>query len=161
VSSVEYQDAGITVAAKRSTLRVHKLRELCGERASTSACIARWAVQLRQAGQVAPVLVFLLDSKLALRAVHSVEHPQIGAGVLRTRDVFQAAIVFSAERVVLAQFVPMSKGAPREEDVAASRTILAAGDVLGIPVLDHLAIGPDGLYFSFAAKERLTMDTLG
>ena len=46
-----------------------------------------------------------------------------------------------AASVIVAHNHPSGDGEPSSEDIAVTRTLITAGDMLRIPVLDHIVIG--------------------
>ena len=64
------------------------------------------------------------------------------------REVYQAAVVAGAQALVLAHNHPSGSLTPSPEDRAVTQRLKAAGELLGIPVLDHLIIADEG-YYSF------------
>jgi DNA repair protein RadC len=67
------------------------------------------------------------------------------------REVFGAALAARASTVVLAHNHPSGNAKPSEHDVALTRQAVEAGQVLGIPVVDHLVVGA-GRYISMAER---------
>ena len=61
----------------------------------------------------------------------------------------------SAAAVVLLHNHPSGDPEPSGEDRALTARLAAGGEMLGIPVLDHVVIG-DGRYVSFADRGWLT-----
>jgi DNA repair protein RadC len=51
--------------------------------------------------------------------------------------------------VILAHNHPSGDSAPSTEDIELTRRLRQAGELLGIPVLDHVILG-DGQHYSFA-----------
>ncbi|MDA2920882.1 hypothetical protein MYX76_15560, partial [Desulfobacterota bacterium AH_259_B03_O07] len=49
---------------------------------------------------------------------------------------------------------PSGDPEPSEEDIASTKQMIKAGELLDIPVLDHVIIG-DGAYFSFADSKMM------
>lgn len=69
---------------------------------------------------------------IALGTVHSVEvHP---------RDVFREAIRRNAAGIIVAHNHPSGDPTPSHEDIELTRRMRAAGEMLGIPVVDHLVV---------------------
>lgn len=96
----------------------------------------------------------LLDSKhrpvkrvlVALGSLASVDvHP---------REVFREAIRAGAANVIVAHNHPSGDPEPSGEDLALTRRLRDAGDLLGIKVLDHIIIGKDR-YVSLAGRGEL------
>jgi DNA repair protein RadC len=65
--------------------------------------------------------------------------------------VFQEAVVCRAAALVLFHNHPSGDPEPSAEDVALTRRLAAAGELMGIEVLDHVVLGA-GRYVSL--KQR-------
>jgi len=70
---------------------------------------------------------------------------------IHPREVFADAIADRAAGVILVHNHPSGSLEPSPEDIAITRRLVQAGEILGIPVLDHVIVGPSG-YLSL--KER-------
>jgi DNA repair protein RadC len=64
------------------------------------------------------------------------------------REVYQAAVVAGAHALVVGHNHPTGDVTPSAEDRAVTQRLKAAGELLGIPVFDHLIVGDRG-YYSF------------
>jgi DNA repair protein RadC len=62
------------------------------------------------------------------------------------REVYQAAVVAGAHALVVGHNHPTGDSTPSLEDRAVTQRLKAAGELLGIQVLDHLIIGADAFY---------------
>lgn len=58
-------------------------------------------------------------------------------------DVFRGAIVAGARAIALAHNHPSGDPTPSEDDIRMTRAIVAAGELLGIPLVDHVVIARD------------------
>ncbi len=67
------------------------------------------------------------------------------------REVFVDAVRRSAGSVVFLHNHPSGDPEPSETDVKTTLRLMEAGEILGIPVLDHIVIG-DGSYVSMKAR---------
>ena len=66
------------------------------------------------------------------------------ASLAHPREVFREAIACGSSAVVLAHNHPSGDPTPSAEDIRLTRELVAAGKVVGIPVLDHVILGrPD------------------
>lgn len=59
------------------------------------------------------------------------------------RDVFRAAITENAAGIVVLHNHPSGDPTPSAEDVELTRRLSACGDLLGIPVVDHVVVTTD------------------
>lgn len=73
----------------------------------------------------------------------------LSASIVHPREAFREAVKTSAHAVIFMHNHPSGDPTPSEEDFALTRRLVAAGEVLGIRVLDHVVIG-DGDWHSFA-----------
>ena len=73
----------------------------------------------------------------------------LSSSIVHPREAFNAAVRESAGAVIFLHNHPSGDPEPSPEDHALTRRLVAAGEILGIRVLDHLIIG-DGRYMSFA-----------
>ncbi len=103
----------------------------------------------------------LLDAKHGLIRDVTVSEGSLTVSIVHPREVFNLAVRESAAAVIFVHNHPSGDPHPSEEDHALTRRLMAAGEILGIRVLDHIVIG-DGRYVSFADEGFLlsTMPTL-
>lgn len=88
-------------------------------------------------------VVFYLDSrnKENERAIISVG--TLNASLVHPREVFELAIQHSARGIILSHNHPSGDPTPSQEDLDMTRTLISAGDILGITVLDHVIVTKD------------------
>ena len=67
------------------------------------------------------------------------------------REVFIDAVRRSAGSVIFIHNHPSGDPTPSSADIETTRRLIESGDILGIPVLDHIVIG-DGCYISMRAQ---------
>ncbi len=85
-----------------------------------------------------------------------IEEAKISVGDLcssttHPREVFVDAVRRSAGSVVFLHNHPSGDPEPSQTDVETTLRLMEAGNILGIPVLDHIVIG-DGCYVSMKAR---------
>jgi DNA repair protein RadC len=93
----------------------------------------------------------LLDAKHAILRDVTVSEGSLTLSIVHPREVFSLAVRESAAAVIFLHNHPSGDPQPSPEDRALTTRLVAAGNLLGIPVLDHLIIG-DGRYVSFADR---------
>jgi DNA repair protein RadC len=72
---------------------------------------------------------------------------QHGIGQIEPRTVFRAAIAACASALILGHNHPSGDPTPSAEDIATTRKLMAAGKLLGIPVVDHIIVTRDSRRF--------------
>ncbi|MEP1088659.1 MAG: JAB domain-containing protein, partial [Algoriphagus sp.] len=74
--------------------------------------------------------------------------------VVDVKLVYAAAIKANSSSVILAHCHPSGNLLPSEQDKRLTQRIKKAGEILDIPVLDHLIMTAEG-YYSFADEGEL------
>ncbi len=97
-------------------------------------------------------VVALLTIRHRLIGAHTVSVGCLASSLVHPAMVMKPAILASAACLVLAHNHPSGCPEPSAEDVALTRRLVAAGQLLGIEVLDHVVLGERGRYVSL--KER-------
>ncbi|GAB4363456.1 MAG: hypothetical protein Kow00128_04210 [Deltaproteobacteria bacterium] len=93
-------------------------------------------------------LVLLLDAKhRPVRGVR-VSTGILNGSLVHPREIFAPAVAARAAAVILVHNHPSGDPSPSREDRAITARIRNAGEILGIPVLDHVIIG-SCTFFSF------------
>ncbi len=67
----------------------------------------------------------------------------LDASVVHPREVFKEAIKRSAANVICLHNHPSGDPTPSREDIKVTKNLMEAGEVVGIPLLDHVIIGDD------------------
>jgi DNA repair protein RadC len=67
----------------------------------------------------------------------------LNSSLVHPREVFRAAIAEAAAGIVLVHNHPSGDPTPSAEDREVTRQLVAAGALLGIPVLDHVIVAGD------------------
>ena len=96
-------------------------------------------------------IALALNTKNHVTAVLPVSSGSLNASIVHPRELFQRAILANCASLILAHNHPSGDPAPSPEDLALTRKLIDAGQLLDIPVLDHIVLGY-GRYVSF--KER-------
>jgi DNA repair protein RadC len=96
-------------------------------------------------------LVLLLDGKNRIIRRVQVSEGSLNQSIVHPREVFSPAVKESAAAMILVHNHPTGDPAPSQEDIAITRRLKEAGEVMGIRVLDHIIIG-DGDFLSFVER---------
>jgi DNA repair protein RadC len=92
-------------------------------------------------------IVVLLDNKKRYLNDLVITQGTLNASPVHPRDVFNAAIRERAASVVIVHNHPSGDPKPSREDVHVTQQLIKVGELVGIPVLDHIIIADD-LYIS-------------
>ena len=113
----------------------------------------RERVQIRTARDAAELLVpqfgtrpvehfgvLLLDTKNRVLRTTLVSIGTLDASIVHPREVFRAATYAGAAALVLFHNHPSGDPTPSQDDVALTKRIVRAGELMGINVLDHVIV---------------------
>ena len=99
-------------------------------------------------------VVMLLNTKNKLIAVRQISEGSLTSAVVHPRECLAPAIVAHAAAIIAVHNHPSGDPAPSSEDRHLTEALNSAGDVIGIPLPDHIVIG-DGRYYSFREHGEL------
>ena len=98
--------------------------------------------------------ILCLTTKYRVIAYHEVSRGTLDSTLVHPREVFKAALLANAAAIVVCHNHPSGDPTPTADDVEVTRRLAAAGQVVGIEMLDHIVVG-DGRYYSFKEGGRL------
>jgi DNA repair protein RadC len=97
-------------------------------------------------------VVLLLDTKNSVIGINTVSIGILDSALVHPREVYKAAILANAAAIILAHNHPSGDPTPSAEDGHITQRLRAAGQVLGIEVMDHIVVGDQARFTSL--KER-------
>ncbi len=84
--------------------------------------------------------VLILNNKNHLLKNSVVSVGTISEAVVHPREIFRDAIREAASSIIVAHNHPSGVLAPSREDIAATERIKKAGEIIGIPLIDHVIV---------------------
>jgi DNA repair protein RadC len=87
------------------------------------------------------MFVLLLDSRNKLVGITEAIRGSWNKAIMEPSDVFRAAIVANAPAIIMVHNHPSGDVGASPEDIAMARSLIKAGDVLGIKILDSVIVG--------------------
>ena len=94
-------------------------------------------------------VVLLLDVKHRVIAEEVVTIGILDGSLIHPREVFKAAVAGSAAGIIVAHNHPSGDPKPSAQDAEVTKRLRKAGEVLGIPLVDHVIVGSTGAHYSF------------
>ncbi len=94
------------------------------------------------------VRLLILDGKNALIREVVISNGSFNASMAAPREIFYTALKHRAVRILLLHNHPSGDPTPSKNDVALTKRIVDTGEMVGIPLVDHIVIG-DNRYVSF------------
>jgi DNA repair protein RadC len=99
-------------------------------------------------------LTLHLDGKNRIVCVDLVSIGSLNQSIVHPREVFKTALLSNAAACLCIHQHPTGDPTPSSEDIAITRRLKEAGEIMGIKVLDHIIIG-EGEYLSFVERGLL------
>lgn len=123
-------------------------RELPAEKQAFKAPVelARYFIPQFRGKEREIFMVLLFDSKHRLLRDEVVSVGTIMQALVEPREVFASAILMRAASVILMHNHPSGDPKASPQDRLLTEQIVAAGKILGIPVIDHIILGNDTFY---------------
>ena len=128
-------------------VRVRLVRERAGVFGPMLACAGDIAALM--AGELTNLdreqfIALHLDAKHGLISREVVSMGHLTAALVHPREVFKAAILAHAAAIAFVHNHPSGDPEPSREDTELTRRLVKAGELLGIPVLDHVVVAARG-----------------
>jgi len=95
--------------------------------------------------------VLLLDTRNRVQHVETIYRGSVNSSQVRVAEIFKTAIRRNASNLIVIHNHPSGDPTPSPDDVAITRAILQAGELLDVKLLDHIIVG-SGRFISL--KER-------
>ena len=99
--------------------------------------------------------ILLLNRANKALGITTVSTGSLSGTIVDVRIIMQYALKGNAHSLILAHNHPSGNKNPSENDIKITQKIKEAGVLLDIPVLDHLILTPDDIYYSFADEGLL------
>jgi len=96
-----------------------------------------------------------LNVKNQIIGMEMVSKGTLTASMAHPREVFKGAILANAYAIIIAHNHPSGDVQPSTADKQTTETLVGAGKLLNIRILDHVIIGQGGGYFSFRNSTSL------
>jgi DNA repair protein RadC len=149
--------------APRAALRLAAAFEL-GRRVERARCPARQPLRTPERVHACMAIelrgleretfhALLLDGKHRLRRAVRVSEGTLTSSLVHPREFFQPALRECAAAVIAVHNHPSGDPEPSAEDLAVTRRLIEAGELLGVPLLDHVVVA-DGGWVSLRERMR-------
>lgn len=90
-------------------------------------------------------IAFHLDVKFQVIGYHEVSKGTLSASLVHPREVFKAAILANSYAIIVAHNHPSGSIAASSEDIETTKTLIKAGKLLGIEVIDHCIVSSESM----------------
>lgn len=99
-------------------------------------------------------VAILMDAKGGVQRVATIHVGTLTMSLVGPREVFREAIRDGASSIIVGHNHPSGDPTPSQEDIEVTAKLVEIGEMLDIPVLDHIIVG-DRRYTSFKEKRLI------
>jgi len=135
-------------------IQLVKESEVMGTIISSSECVVNMCAEQCFSDREQMTVVYLGTKNQPLgKSIVSVG--SLNNSIIHPREVFKGALLSNACSIVLVHNHPSGDCTPSLEDDVITERIKAAGQLLGIKLLDHVIVGPDDCYYSYTDEGKV------
>lgn len=87
------------------------------------------------------LIAVMLDTKLRMLGDEVISSGTVNASIVSPREIFMAAMKLDAVYIVIIHNHPSGDPTPSHNDIAVTKRIMLAGQLIGITLIDHIIIG--------------------
>lgn len=114
----------------------------------TSAAVAKYFAPRLSHLDHEEMWVAALDGRNAMRGIRKVSQGGLHGCSVTARDILRAALADAASSILLVHNHPSGDPRPSMEDLAMTRMVADAAEIVGTPLVDHVILGAGGRYTS-------------
>ena len=101
---------------------------------------------------------FHLNAKFQVVGYQIVSRGTLSASLVHPREVFKAALLANSYAIIVAHNHPGGSLEPSKEDIETTKTLIKAGQILGVSVVDHVIVSSNGFQSLRESKPELWFD---
>lgn len=126
-------------SAMEMATRLHVKRDMFQIRSPDDA--AQYITPYYSNAEQECLVVMCLNTKNFVVSMVELYRGSVNTGLVRNAEVFKEAIRLNSPAIIIAHNHPSGDPSPSADDIQTTRSIVEAGKVLDIDVLDHVIIG--------------------
>lgn len=140
---------------KQVSIRLIEAASLFSDEPVTSPEVAV-KVLAREFQQFDRELISVINLQADLRPINTnlVTVGSLSSAMVHPREIFKSAILSNAESIIMIHNHPSGNLTLSEYDRQITERIQKAGELLGIPLLDHIITGKNGEFYSIMEDKK-------
>jgi DNA repair protein RadC len=99
-------------------------------------------------------VVLGVDTKNFIKFREIVSIGTLDSALVHPREIFKKAIINSCKAIILSHNHPSGDPTPSIEDDILTKRLEDVGDIIGIPILDHIILGKEE-HYSYNSENKL------
>lgn len=150
---INFYDTRIGEDYKTVLVKERAVNYACESKSLSPSLIARLMISVASLNTMGEEHCYMLALNGAehLIGVFLISKGTVSQTLTNPREIFLRALMAGASFIILCHNHPSGNPIPSKTDILVTQKIREAGDLLGLPVADHIIIGEDS-YFSFMEK---------
>lgn len=105
------------------------------------------------------VVVVGLDARKRPVGWHLAAAGSVDSAATSVAGIFRWAVLAGANSIILGHNHPSGAVRPSESDLDLTRRVIGAGELLGVPLVDHIITGGDGVWCSLVQEGLMGFPT--
>jgi DNA repair protein RadC len=105
------------------------------------------------------LIVTSLDAKCNPMSLEIAAIGNVNSCIVSPREIFKNAILSNAVHIMIFHNHLSGDCTPSNEDIAITKRLIECGDLIGIPLLDHIITGDGHSYLSMRENEVISFNT--
>ena len=101
------------------------------------------------------VVALFLSARGNIAGAEVISVGTLTASLIHPREIFAPALALRAAGLIVCHNHPSGDPTPSREDKEATERLRRAGEILGVPLMDHIILADGGSSFSFRAHGLL------
>ncbi len=97
-------------------------------------------------------IVLCLNTKNEPTVINVVSIGSLNAAIVHPREIFKIACLANSASIIICHNHPSGDPTPSKEDLAITKRLVEAGQILGIEIKDHVILGEGDNFISFKEK---------
>jgi len=89
-----------------------------------------------------------LNTKNRIKFIELVSLGTLTNSLIHPRETYRLAVMKAAAQLIVAHNHPSGDVTPSRDDIIVTERLKAAGEIMGIVLLDHVIVGSDGAFTS-------------
>lgn len=144
--------AAMILATVELGKRMHSASVFQRKKITSPEAVASFVMGYLRFSLVEEFAILLLNTKKEIIGIEYISKGTVDCTIAHPREVFRVALEKSAHSLILVHNHPTGDVSPSKEDILLTKRLRESGNLLGIPIIDHIIIG-DGIYYSFLEEQ--------
>ena len=103
-------------------------------------------------------IVLLLDNKNRLIKSKTIFIGTLSSANVHPREIFKIATLYSASKIIIVHNHPTGDSTPSIADIEITKRLMQIGELIAIPIIDHIIIGNKNFYSFYDEKKVIVND---